>query len=342
MNILVDLISDTVTRPTPQMKVFMLDAELGDDVFREDPTVNKLEAKLAEMFGKDAGLFCPSGTMTNQIALQLHLQDMQEVICERGTHVYQYETGGFARHARSSIRLIDGNHGRISPDQITSAVRPHFDWLPRSRLVVIENSCASGGGSYYTLRKARQIQQTCADLDLKLHLDGARIFNVLVETGDPPSAWGDCCDTLSICLSKGLGAPIGSVLLGDHSDIIAARRYRKVMGGGMRQVGMLAAAGIFALDHHVDRLVQDHQHAGMLAAALQKLSIIEEVAPAPTNIVVARTKITATALAGELNKQGIRIGVVDEHTVRIVTHLDLTEEKVAYTIEAINQLENAF
>ncbi|MGI9159406.1 MAG: threonine aldolase family protein, partial [Saprospiraceae bacterium] len=280
---MINLISDTVTKPTAGMLRAMWSAEVGDDVFRGDPTVNALEAKCAALFGHEAALFCPSGTMTNQIALKVHTRPLDEVICDENSHIYQYEVGGYAFNSGIGIQLLRGHHGILDAGMIAAAVRPPYDWLPRSTLVVLENTCNKGGGSYYSLENFREIRRVCLEKGLALHLDGARIFNALVETGDSPESVGREMDSISVCLSKGLGAPVGSVLIGSKPFIAEARRVRKALGGGMRQAGYLAAAGIYALDHQVERLQEDHLHARMLAATLSAQDWVTDIRPVRTN-----------------------------------------------------------
>jgi len=251
---MINLVSDTVTKPTAEMLNAMLKADVGDDVFREDPTVNALEEKIAIIFGMEAALFCPSGTMTNQIAIKVHTRQLDEMICDETAHVYQSEVGGYAFHSGLSVKLLQGINGKINSDQIEKAIKPDYDWMPKSRLVVVENTSNIGGGTIYTKAEIEPIAKVCTQRGLALHLDGARIFNALVETGDSPKDMGNLFDSISVCLSKGLGAPVGSLLLGNKPFIKEARRVRKAMGGGMRQAGYLAAAGIYALDHHIDRL----------------------------------------------------------------------------------------
>ena len=246
---MINLMSDTVTKPTLDMLKHMFTAEVGDDVFGEDPSVNELQDRVAKLFGKESALFCPSGTMTNQIAIKVHTQALDEVICDHYSHIYQYETGGYAFNSGVAINLIEGQYGKVTADQVDKAVKPAYDWLPSTRLVVLENSCNKGGGSYYIKDEMMEIRTICDKHSLKLHLDGARLFNVLVETGDHPNDIGSIFDSISICMSKGLGAPVGSLLIGNAADIKMARRYRKVMGGGMRQAGYLAKACSYALDH---------------------------------------------------------------------------------------------
>lgn len=249
----------------------MMQAEVGDDVFRQDPTVNRLEEMVGRMFGKEAALFCPSGTMTNQLALKTHTNPLDEVICDHYSHIYQYETGGYAFNSGIAINLIEGKNGKITADQIAAAIKPKYDWLPESKLVVLENSCNKGGGSYYTLDEIAPINRLCESQGIKLHLDGARLFNVLVETGEMTADVGALFDSISICISKGLGAPVGSLLIGNQDFITQARRFRKVMGGGMRQAGYLAAACIYALENNVPRLKDDNDQATELGLYLTTL-----------------------------------------------------------------------
>lgn len=336
----INLMSDTVTKPTPGMLKAMFAAEVGDDVFGEDPTVNALEAKMAKLFGKEAALFCPSGTMTNQIAIKVHTQPLDEVICDEYSHIYQYETGGYASNSGVAINLIRGNNGKITAGQVEAAIKPVQDWLPISKLVVLENTCNKGGGSYYTLEEVRPIRELCQQKEIKLHLDGARLFNALVETEEPPKAVGEEFDSISICLSKGLGAPVGSVLIGDADFIRQARRVRKVMGGGMRQAGYLAAAGIYALDHHVVRLKEDNDRAGRLGEVLESLDFVETVRPVKTNIVIFDLKkpFTAESFLATLKAKDILAVPFGPQTVRFVTHLDVTEEMIERTIGVLQSI----
>lgn len=312
----------------------MMAAEVGDDVFREDPTVNALEAKAAALFGHEAALFCPSGTMTNQIALKVHTRPLDEVICDEMSHIYQYEVGGYAFHSGISVNLLKGENGLISAEMVAAAVKPRYDWLPRSSLVVVENTCNKGGGSIYSLEALKAIHQTCKQLGLALHLDGARIFNALVETGDSPRDIGAVMDSISVCLSKGLGAPVGSLLIGNQAFIAEARRVRKVMGGGMRQAGYLAAAGIYALDHHVERLRDDHAHARQLAAALETLPYVSNIRPVQTNIVIfdLNAPTTPAVFLDYLSKNGVKASAFGPQTIRFVTHLDVNTTMVETAI----------
>jgi len=337
---MINLISDTVTKPTPGMLQAMMQAEVGDDVFGEDPTVNALEAKTAAMFGKEAALFCPSGTMTNQIAIKVHTQPLDEVICDEYSHIYQYEVGGYAFNSGIGVNLIKGSNGKITAEQVAAAIKPVHDWLPISRLVVLENTCNKGGGSFYTLDEIRPIQQVCQERGLILHLDGARIFNALVETGESTQEVGNVFDSISICLSKGLGAPVGSLLVGSKAFIRQARRVRKALGGGMRQAGFLAAAGIYALDHQVQRLKDDNERAKILGSALEKQTYVEQVRPVQSNIVIFDLKApwTAASYLARLAELGISASAFGPQTVRFVTHLDVTEAMIEQTVGVIGKV----
>lgn len=336
----INLISDTVTKPTPDMLKAMMSAEVGDDVFRQDPTINALEEKAAAMFGKEAALYCPSGTMTNQIAIKCHTQPLDEVICDHYSHVYQYETGGYAFNSGVAMNLIPGKHGKITADSIEAAIKPDFDWLPRTSLVVLENTANKGGGSYYTLEEIKPIQKLCADKGLKLHLDGARLFNALVETEEKTEDVGALFDSISICLSKGLGAPVGSLLIGNQDFIKQARRFRKVMGGGMRQAGYLAAAGLFALENNIERLKEDHERARKIGAVLQELPFVGDIRPIKTNILIFDVKppYTAASFLEEIAEKGVLATPFGPQTVRFVTHLDFTEEMCDEVIEVLKSL----
>lgn len=334
---MINLISDTVTKPTPGMLQAMMTAEVGDDVFGEDPTVNALEAKAAALFGKEAALFCPSGTMTNQIALKVHTQPLDEVICDEYSHIYQYEVGGYAFNSGIGVNLIKGTNGKITADQLAAAIKPVYDWLPISKLVVLENTCNKGGGSFYTLDEIRPIQKVCQERGLALHLDGARVFNALVETGETTQETGELFDSISICLSKGLGTPVGSLLIGTKAFIRQARRVRKAMGGGMRQAGFLAAAGIYALDNHVERLKEDNDRAKNLGEVLEKLAYVDNVRPVQSNIVIFDLKApwTAESYLARLAEEGIKASAFGPQTVRFVTHLDVTAEMIDQVVKVI-------
>lgn len=333
---IVDLRSDTLTQPTAAMKAAMFDAPLGDDVFQEDPTVRRLEDKLAIIFGKEAGLFCPSGTMTNQIAIRLHTRPQTEIICHKHSHIYLYEGGGIMSNSLASVKLLDGLHGKISAESIAEAINPDDDHAPETALVSLENTMNKGGGSVYTLDEVRPIRKLCRDSKLKLHLDGARIFNALAVTGEKTGDWGEQFDTLSICLSKGLGCPVGSVLLGSKDAIRKARKIRKAMGGGMRQAGLLAAAGIYALDHHVSRLAEDHKRAKAIAETLSNHPFVEEVFPVQTNIVIARLKgIKPEEMLSRMAEQKIKAIKFGKDQIRFVTHLGFDDDGLQYFQEHI-------
>ena len=337
---MIDFRSDTVTLPTPEMLTFMHQAPVGDDVFGEDPSINALEAKTAGIFGMEAGLFCPSGTMTNQLAIKTHTQAGDEVICEELSHIYQYEGGGIASNSGCSVKLLQGNRGRITASQIEGAINPEDVHKPISRLISLENTCNRGGGSCYNFSEFVEIQKVAKAHHLALHLDGARIFNAIVHKKEDPKQYGKVFDSISICLSKGLGAPVGSVLIGDASFIKKARRWRKVFGGGMRQAGSFAAAGIYALEHHVTRLQLDHQKAIRIKDALIKKNFVTEVFEVETNIVIAKIegKYNATQFAATLKAQQILVIAMTPTLVRFVLHLDISNEMLATTINAIEKL----
>jgi threonine aldolase len=284
------------------------------------------------MFGMEAGLFCPSGTMTNQIAIKCFTQPLDELIADQTAHVYRYEGGGIAFNSAVSTRLLNGDRGILTADMIVPEINAENIHYPHTSLVVLENTVNKGGGKCYTLEQIKPIAQLCQEKSLKLHLDGARLCNALVQTGDKAADYGKYFDGISICLSKGLGAPVGSVLLADRATIKYARRIRKVFGGGMRQAGFLAAAGIYALDHHVDRLKIDHTHAQIMADALQRCDWVTNVVTAETNIILFDTKEPAEKVITKLLEKGIKANSTDTHRVRFVTHLDVTPEQVEYVV----------
>jgi threonine aldolase len=334
----VDLRSDTVTKPTPGMLEAMWSAKVGDDVFGEDETINALEQKAAAMFGMEAGLFCPSGTMTNQIAIKCFTQPLDELIADQTAHVYRYEGGGIAFNSGVSTRLLDGYRGIITPEMIEPEINAENIHYPHTSLVVLENTVNKGGGSCYTLDNIAPIAQLCQAKGLKLHLDGARVFNALAHTGDKAVDYGQYFDGISVCLSKGLGAPVGSVLLADQATIKYARRIRKVMGGGMRQAGFLAAAAIYALDHHVDRLKIDHAHARILSEELSKQNWVTNVMPVETNIVLFDTVEPAAVVLAKLAAKGIKASDTAKHRIRFVTHLDVHADQVEYLVGVLKKL----
>lgn len=335
---IIDLRSDTVTRPSPGMLKFMQEAEVGDDVLGEDPTVKRLEEKAASLFGMEAGLFCPSGTMTNQIAIRIHTQPQQEVICDKRSHIYNYEGGGIAYNSFCSVRLLDGPAGIISPEEIETHINHEDIHLPETALVSLENTMNKGGGSYYTLHQIAAISEICKKYNLPLHLDGARVFNALTVTGESPEEYGQFFDTISICLSKGLGAPVGSVLLGSRELIKKAMRVRKVLGGGMRQAGYLAAAGIYALDHNIPLLAEDHKRARKIADFLQNIPQVDYVLPTETNIIIFALKDTAPAsFLQKVEKEGIKAIPFGKNEVRMVTHLDFDDEMLEKVIQVLQK-----
>ena len=337
----IDFRSDTVTKPTPGMLEAMLQARVGDDVFGEDPAMNALEAKAAGLFGMEAGLFCPSGTMTNQIGIKAHTQPGDEVICDELSHVYQYEGGGIAFNSGASVRLLAGDRGRINAHQVQEAINNRMDvHKANSSLVVLENTSNRGGGSCYELTDIEEIKAVCLENNLKLHLDGARLFNALVAKNQEAAAYGRLFDSISICLSKGLGCPVGSVLMGTHSYIQKARRIRKVFGGGMRQAGYLAAAGIYALDHHVERLAEDHRHARLLETTLLTQPFVDSVLPVESNIVIFNLKegLTARQFVDEMAAKGILLFAIAPQQVRIVVHLDITTEMIDFTLTQLSSI----
>ncbi len=338
---MIDLRSDTVTRPSKGMLAAMTAAKVGDDVFQEDPTVNELERKAAVMFNKDKALFCPSGTMTNQIAIKGHSQPGDEVICDRLSHIYHYEGGGIARNSGASIRLLSGDRGRFTAEDLLANINPDDVHHPISKIVVIENTCNKGGGSCWDIQTIRDIHKVCVKNDLKLHLDGARLFNALTETHESAKDFGDIFDTISICLSKGLGAPVGSVLLGDNEFIKQARRIRKVWGGGMRQAGYLAAAGIYALDQNIVRLEDDHRRARILGETIETLPYIKEIMPVDTNIVIFTLKkdVNSEYFIRTLAEAGILAISMGPQIVRMVTHLDFNDEMLSTVLKELLQLD---
>jgi threonine aldolase len=338
---MIDFRSDTVTKPTPEMLNAMFHAKVGDDVFGEDPAINELEEKAADMFGMEAAIFCPSGTMTNQIAIKCHTQPGDEIICDHLSHVYQYEGGGIGFNSGCSVKLIDGNNGRINAQQVEASINNKHDvHKPISKLVSLENTANRGGGSCYDFEDIISIKKTCEANDLFLHLDGARLFNAIVAKNESAKEYGKIFDSISVCLSKGLGVPVGSVLIGTKNFIVKARRVRKVFGGGMRQAGYLAAACIYALDNNIERLSEDHHHAKQLANALQQTDFVGEILPVETNIIIfeVKEKYTAAALQAELKKHNILAIAISKSQMRLVTHLDINAEMIAQTINLIEQL----
>jgi threonine aldolase len=308
----------------------MMSAEVGDDVFKADPSVNALEKKVASMFNKEAALFFPSGTMTNQAAIKLHTNPGDQLICDKYAHVYNYEGGGVSFNSGVSCRLVDGNRGMMTAEQVAAVINPpDFYHSPLTTLVCIENTTNKGGGACWDFEELKRIKTVCEKHDLAYHLDGARLWNALVAKNETAGQYGDLFDTISICLSKGLGCPVGSVLVGSEAEIHKALRIRKVFGGGMRQAGFLAAAATYALDHQVDRLAEDHNKAKELGEVLQKLSYIKKVEPIETNIIIFEideAKMNGEAFVQKLKEQNVHIIGMGQGKLRIVTHLDYTNE----------------
>jgi threonine aldolase len=335
----IELRSDTFTLPTAGMREAMFSAPLGDDVFGEDPTVNALEEKVAKLFQKEAALFCVSGTQSNQIAISVHVSKGQEVICDELSHIYLYEGGGIMANAGASVKLLKGDLGRLNVGQIRAAISPDDIHACESRLVSLENTVNKGGGSIYTSEALQEISDFCRSIDVPLHLDGARIFNAIVETGQTPAQFGDWFDTISICLSKGLGAPIGSILVGSTDFIKKARRVRKRLGGGWRQAGLLAAAGIYALDHQVERLKEDHARARVIASVCEKLPWVKAILPVTTNIVILELQagLASVDKVAELKELGIYCAPFGPTYVRFVTHLGFDDAALQVFTERISK-----
>ncbi|MCU0325975.1 MAG: beta-eliminating lyase-related protein [Spirosomaceae bacterium] len=337
----IDLRSDTVTKPTQAMKEAMFEAEVGDDVFGDDSSVLALEQKAAQMFGKEAAIFCVSGTMTNQLAIRVHTQIGSEVICDKYSHIYLYEGGGVALNSLSSLKLLDGDRGRLTAQQVRDAINnPEDIHQPITHLVSLENTMNKGGGCFYNISDIQAIKQVCVENNLKLHLDGARIFNALVETGESPQQYGELFDTISICLSKGLGCPVGSLLIGNKDDIKKARRIRKAMGGGWRQAGFLAAAGTYALDNHIARLRDDHLRAKQIGSILEGLPFVENIYPIDTNIVIFELPKTllASDFVEKAKESGLGCVVFGKHLVRFVTHLDFSDTHLSIFEDKIKKI----
>ena len=337
---IIDYRSDTVTKPTPAMMEAMMKAKVGDDVFSEDPSINELESMAAAMFGMESSIFCPSGTMTNQIAIKCHTQPGDEVICDESSHVYQYEGGGIAANSGASVKLLYGDFGRITSEQVKGAIQPDDAHRAHTSLVSLENTSNRGGGSCYDFAEIKKIQAVCKENKLAFHLDGARLWNALVAKNETPKQYGEAFDSISICLSKSLGCPVGSLLVGKKDFIKKARRVRKAFGGGMRQAGFLAAAGIYALQNNIERLAEDHIHTKQIADAITKKDFVQLVLPVETNIIIFELKegVTAPELVSKLKEQSILGYAISPNRIRLVVHLDISKEMVAKTIEVFNQL----
>ena len=314
----------------------IMHAEVGDDVFGEDPSVNALEAKAAKLFGMEAALYCPTGTMSNQIGIKAHTQPGDEVICDESSHVYQYEGGGIAFNAGASVKLLYGNRGRFTAEDAENAINADDVHKAHTSLICLENTANRGGGSCYDINEIKKIRAVCDKHNLKLHLDGARLFNALVAKKESATQHGELFHSISVCLNKGLGCPVGSILIGSKEYIRRARRIRKVFGGGMRQAGFMAAAGIYALDNHIDRLKEDHDHALAIADALKGKSFVEKILPVETNIVIFEVKSKPPKqFCEEMKSHNILCLPMSPTTVRMVFHLDVTSEMINRILEVL-------
>ena len=338
----INLISDTVTKPTRGMLDAMMSAQVGDDVFKNDPSVNELEEKVAQFFGKEAALFFPSGTMTNQTAIKLHTNPGEQLICDKYAHVYNYEGGGVSFNSGVSCKLVDGHRGMMSVDQVVEAINPpDFYHSPKTTLVCIENTTNKGGGACWDFEELKKIRAVCDEHGLKYHLDGARLWNALVANGEHSKAYGALFDTISVCFSKGLGCPVGSALVGSQKDIDDALRIRKVLGGGMRQSGYLAAAAVYAMDHNIDRLNEDHRRAKEIGKVLEDMSCIQKVELIETNIIIFELNeehMTTEEFLNQLEKHQISIIGMGQGKLRIVTHLDYTDTMHKHFMEVLNSI----
>jgi threonine aldolase len=338
---IIDFRSDTVTKPTPGMMEAMIKASVGDDVFREDPTVNLLEKNMANLFGMEAAIFCASGTMSNQIAITSHTRPGDELICEQEAHVYIYEGGGIAFNAGCQVRPIAGDRGRIKAEQVLKSINADDVHKARTSLVCLENTSNRGGGSCYELEDIRQIRQVCNEHKLILHLDGARLFNALIAKKEKPGEYGSLFHSISVCFNKGLGCPAGSILLGTEKFIYQARRIRKVFGGGLRQAGYLAATALYALDQNVERLSTDHKHAKKIGEALQKHPMVKMVLPVETNLVIFELNDGEDphSFIARMKEKEVLLLTISNNRLRIVTHLDISEEMVSDFLKTLTQFE---
>ena len=337
----INLISDTVTTPTKGMLAAMMSAKVGDDVFKEDATVNALEEKTAALFGMEAALFFPSGTMANQTAIKVHTHPGEQLICDHYAHIFNYEGGGVSFNSGVSCKLIEGHRGMITAKQVTAAINPpDFYHSPLTTLVSLENTTNKGGGAIWDFQEMKAIKEVCTAHGLKFHLDGARLWNALAVTGEDPKLYGHLFDSISVCLSKGLGCPVGSVLLGSKDFIAKALRVRKVFGGGMRQAGFLAAAGIYALDHHRERLKEDHKKAKEIEAILSEKDFIASVSPVDTNIIIFELNesvLDAEAFMHKMDENNIRLISMGSGKLRLVTHLNYTDKMHGHFLSILNR-----
>jgi threonine aldolase len=338
----IDLRSDTLTKPSVEMKEAMFNAELGDDVYGEDPSINKFEKEVAAYFGKERAVFCPSGTMANQISLRLLTSPQDEIICDEKSHIYRYEGGGVMYNSLCSLKLLRSDYGILTPDQIEKEINPRDIHYPRTSVIALENTCNKGGGSYYELKEIKSIRQLADKYSLKMHLDGARLFNALVASQIAPEDLAQNFDTISICFSKGMGCPIGSALLIDEDMEFDARRYRKVLGGGMRQAGILTAAASYALKNNVERLQEDHKRCALLGSVLLKTGYIKKVYPHPTNILLFELENAGKAIEFKtyLKDNDVLISEFAINTLRMVTHLDFNDQMMKRLIELIRNWKN--
>tara|TARA_B110000444_G_scaffold261509_1_gene314431 strand:- start:550 stop:1572 length:1023 start_codon:yes stop_codon:yes gene_type:complete len=339
---MVNLISDTFTIPSKGMLNAMMNAEVGDDVFKEDPTLNKLEERVAKLFGMESGLFFPSGTMSNQVAIKIHTQPGDQLICDHYSHIYHYEGGGVSFNSGVSCRLIQGNRGLLNANQIENVINPiDFYHSPPTTLVSLENTSNKGGGACYNIKTLESISSLCKEKKISIHLDGARIWNAIISTNTKAIDYGNLFDTISVCFSKGLGCPIGSMLLGSNKSIKKAIRYRKVLGGGMRQVGYIAAAANYALDNNLNDLINDHEKAIELGLVLTSLSYVDFVQPIDTNIVIFSLKpsYNEDLFIKTLAKKNIRLIQLGRGKIRMVTHRDYTKDQHLYTINILINLK---
>ena len=341
-NFSIDLRSDTVTRPTNAMRDAMLKAQTGDDVFQEDPEINELQERCAEMFGMEAGLFCPSGTMTNQIAISVHTSKGDEVICDKLSHVYNYEGGGIARLAGASVKLMNGDRGRFTSEDVLEAINPDDSHYANTSLVCLEDTCNKGGGAVWDLAQIKSVSSISRNNGLAVHLDGARLWNALVARGiqndtKACSEYGSQFDSISLCLSKGLGCPVGSVLIGSKEFILKAHRQRKVFGGGMRQAGVIAAAGIYALDNHIDRLFEDNKNAKALGEAALNFPGVKSYSSIDTNIVILHLEegVDSADVVEKWSELGIHCFPFSKSSIRFVTHLDLTQAQISQACDLL-------
>lgn len=337
---MIDMRSDTVTRPTKGMLEAMMKAPVGDDVFNEDPSVIALEQKAADMMGFEAGLFCPSGTMSNQIAIKAHTNPLEEVICHRLSHIYNYEGGGIAFNSAISMRLLEGKRGFIDAQDVLNNINEDDIHKPVTSLVSQENTCNKAGGAVFKAESYKPVFDVCVSKGLKHHLDGARVYNAIVATGDDPKVYGQLFHSVSVCLSKGLGAPVGSVLLGDKAFIKKARRIRKVLGGGMRQAGILAAAGSYALDNNIERLADDHQRAKRLESAVSELGFVSQVYSVDSNLVIfdLNDDVETSVIVDRFKANGILAILMGPKTMRLVTHLDVNDQDIDQVIGTLKTI----